>query len=357
MPRYRMISPVARQIAPWNLEVTDHSRWLELRRQGVGASDLPGLLGLTARGSAWETYLDKTGALPPEDLDDRWAEMIWFGHEMEAVAAKRFRHRHPGTQTHRIGMVERADQPWMRASLDRRVTGCPGGPCLFECKNRSAWVAKEWDPDGDPDRAPDAPIVQTQWQLMVTGYGHGHLVAVIGGNELREYRIDADPKFQETLFEEGRWFWHDCVLAGVAPPIGASEREGKILARLWDVDPDAIKTADDAIEARSLALHAAKERAKAAVLAADQLEYELEQWLGPCEVALAGDGRRLFTWKQNSTFRDTAFREEQPEAFAKYSRTVQVTDTKMLADEDPELFRSYRARQFRLSPLPREDRP
>lgn len=362
--RRRLVTPWAYRVCPAGLETADRPAWLALRREGLGGSDIAAVLGLDVdpktgrpRRTAWQVYLDKTGALGDDDeLTERQEELIWFGHAMEPVAARRFRMLNPGVRLARMGMLARADAPWMRVNVDRRVYGCPDGPCGWEGKNRNAYTARDWDAGGDPDKVPDAPAAQCHWAMIVTGWTHWHLTAVIGGNELRTYRIDANPALHRTMVAEASWFWHDCVLAGVAPPVDASERTGRILARLWDVAEGAVKDAGPDQLAAVARLRAAAAQENRYAQEADALRHELQAWLGEAEIALdPATGKPAFTWKQNSSFRESAFRDEQPDAWATYARTVRVTDTALLNDKDPDLFRAYRARQFRLSAAPKEN--
>jgi putative phage-type endonuclease len=355
----KMVSAAARQIAPYNLQWTDRDAWLALRREGVCGSDIPVICGAPAFGrTRWQLYLDKTGALPDEPMTPRQAESIRFGHRMEAVAASEWAERFPGARLVRVGMLQNVAEPWMRVNIDRRLTFCPDGdgPCGWECKNRGAYTSREWDTGGDPDKIPDGPVLQSHWGMIVTGYRHWHIAVVIGGNELRAYRLEADGELHTTMREEAAWFWHRCVRAGVAPPVDETERTGQILARLWEVDPGKVQTADDAVIARRIALDAAAEAAGKYTAEADRLKHELQEWLGEAEVGLhPATGKPLISWKQNGTFREGAFREEQPEAWAKYARPVLVTDTKALADADEKLFRAYRSRAFRTHALPKEE--
>lgn len=358
----RMVTPYAQQVARWNLQETSRAAWIELRRGGLGGSDVPAVAAMDPARSRWEVYLSKVA--PDLDRDEpedgsRLEERFWFGHQMEHVAARRFKMRHPGTRVSRLGMIARKDAPWMRVNVDYMVHGCPDGPCILEIKNRDKFAARDWDPDGDPEKIPDAAAIQTLWGLIVlggpaAGYSHAHLLAVIGGNELREYTIRYDPALAATVTEEGSWFWHEHVLTRVPPPVDATERTGKILARLWDVDEDAIITAGPDEEALVARLRAADASADTAVKAAALIEHELMVAMGPAEVLLAKDGHRLVTWKQNSTFREGDFRKEQPELAAAYSRSKDVTDTQRLAADHPKTYRAYRARAFRIAPLPKE---
>jgi len=356
----RMVTRQAMQLAPASLEATGREAWLALRREGIGGSDIAAILGMARRGqfgrTAWQVYLDKTGQYVDADIvDDDAEEQAWFGHQAEVIAARRFRMKNPGTRLVRVGMMARADAPWMRVNADRLVRGCERGPCGWECKTRSAYLAGQWGRDGgDPDQVPEDVALQCHWSMIVTGYAHWHLSVVIGGNELRSYRLDANPGLHATMAEEARWFWHDCVLAGVAPPIDAAERTGRVLARLWDTDPDKIITADDATIALDGAYRAALAAAAAAQAEADQLRHELMAWTEDAEVVLHPDGHKLWTWKQNGPFRETAFRADRPQTWAEYARPASRTDTQLLEEKDPALYRQYRARTFRLSAHPKE---
>lgn len=351
----RMVTPVARQVAPGNLEQADHAAWQELRRGYVCASDVPQATGaqdpdgrpLYGR-TRWQLYVAKvSGTAAP--VSERQDEQYRFGHRMELLAADEWRWRHPGARLARVGMLASTVYPWLACNLDRRVFGCPdgGGPCAWECKSRGQYAARDWDTDGDPDAIPDGPMLQAQAQLIVTGYRHLHLVVVIGGNELREYRVNADEVLQKMLIEETRWFWYECVQARHAPPIDASERTGQILARLWEVAPDKVRLATPDDLDRIGELRAAKKAAKDWAEEAARLKHEMEQVIGDAEALTdPATGEQVVTWKRNGTFREADFRAEQPEAFAAYAEPVLVTNTERLEREDPGLYGRYRARQL-----------
>jgi putative phage-type endonuclease len=347
------VTPAARRIAPAGLEHTDRPAWLELRRGYVCASDVPQATATPGYGrTRWQLYVEKvSGVTAP--VSDRQAEQFRFGHRMEGVAAAEWLDRNPGARLARVGMLASRRYPWLAANLDRRVYECPDGdgPCAWECKNRWQGASREWDTDGDPDAIPDGPMLQAQAQLIVTGYSHLHLVVVIGGHELRPYRIDADEVLQKLILQETRWFWDECVQKRQAPPIDATERTGQILARLWDVDPAKVRLADSDALDRIAELRAAKQTAKGWKEEVERLKHELEQRIADAEALTdPATGEPVVTWKQNGTFRETEFRDEQPEAFDRYAVPVMVTDTQRLAREDPKLFAAYRARQLIIKP-------
>jgi putative phage-type endonuclease len=346
-----------RKLAPASLDVTDHAAWLMLRRGGIGGSDAPAVLGLDGYRTRWQVWVDKVSGDVDVFTDDQ-REALEFGHDMEALIARRWgRHRHGrGARVARCGTLARKDKPWMRVNLDRLVTGCPlnDGPCLLECKNRSAFQAAQWSRDGDIEKVPDGPVIQTQHALMVTGFTHGHLAAEIG-QRLHAYIVPADARLQKTLAEEEEWFWHDHVLAGTPPPIDGTERTGKILARLWDADPDLIVPATAGQLATVERLRRMIVFAAEAAEAAEAVRHELQQQMGEAEILAHPDtGKPVATWKRNGAFVESRYRVTRRRVPAAWQRTVRRIVPESVADADPDGYRAARARVFRLSAPPKE---
>lgn len=340
-----------RQIAPAGMEHADREGWLELRRRYVCASDAPLAAGAEVYGrSRWQLYVEKRTGVTSE-VSDRQAEQYRFGHRMEAVAAAEWRDRYPGARLARLGMLESVMHPWLAANLDRRVAGCPDGdgPCGWECKNRNQYAAREWDHDGDPDAIPDGPMIQTQVQMIVTGWSHIHLAVVIGGNELRPYRVDADEVLQKLLIDETRWFWYDCVQAGVAPPIDATERTGHILARLWQVDPAKVLPADPETLDLISELRAAVGYSGGWSDEVDRLKHELEQRMQDAEaITDPATGTPLLTWKQNGTLRENDLKRDHPDLWEQYAEPATALNTARLARDHKDTHAAYRSRVLRI---------
>jgi putative phage-type endonuclease len=344
----------ARRLAPASLEDTDRDAWLELRRGGIGGSDAPSIMGMDGYSSAWRVWLDKVVG-PQDTFTEDELEAMEFGHEMEALIARRWARRHavPGRLA-RCGMLAHPEHPWMRVNLDRRVSDCGlgRGPCILECKHRSAFQGGKWSRTGDPEDIPDGPPIQVQHALMITGYSHGHLAAELG-HQLRSYVIEADQRLQKTLLEEESWFWHDHVLTRVPPPIDGSERTGRILDTLWGAEPGKILAADGDLAGLVASLRAARGAADELAAVADRQENELKQAMGEHEILTGADGRPLATWKRNGPFRSSAYLADHPDSpyrhqVALSDRQVTLTDTAALAAADEGTYRSYRARVLRL---------
>jgi putative phage-type endonuclease len=351
-----MITPTAYQVCSPRLEHRNRPRWLTHRRDGVGGSDAaPVVLGQAGRYTRWQVWHDKTLA-PPPAAEEEQPEWIEFGHVMEPVMARLWARRVkiPG-RMHKPGMLAHLDRPWLRVNLDRIVDDCGlgRGPCIVECKNRSAYQSKEWGEDADS--VPDAPALQVHHGLMVTGFDHGHLLATIGGNQLRPYLIEADPELHKMMLDAESAFWFENCIAGEPPAIDGTERTGEILARLWQVDPGKVAVASPEASESLAVIRALKAEIAALEEEKDRRAHEIQQAMGDAEVLTDAAGRELATWKQNSTFRANDFAAAVPVLAAGYELPAVRYDTKLLGVEHPDLYRQYRARAFKVK-TPREER-
>lgn len=301
-------------IAPYDLAETDRETWLELRRSGVGGSDIGAIAGFNRYTTPYRVWLEKTGQAP-EVRDPELDRKAYIGSRAEAFIASLFAEE-TGLGVHRIGMLRRRDLPWMLVNLDRQVTGCPDGPCILEIKNRSQYRASEWDAG-----VPDDTECQAHWGIGVTDYSHGHAAVLIGGNEFRHYRIERDEDILNGLIAIGSKFW-DMVTTRTAPPIGPTQADAELLAALFaDAVPD-LEVAVDAGEAQRWMAQraAAKDAIDLAEAQATEAENRLKLMLGNGTVALV-DGKPAYTWKPVPARRVDAKRlkVEQPDIYARYA--------------------------------------
>jgi putative phage-type endonuclease len=339
----RKVTPTGVLVAASGLP---EAEWLQLRRSGIGGSDVAALLGMSRYTSPFELYLDKRGELPDLPRSPELARAAYWGHRHEAEIAEAFAEIH-GLKVRRVGLLRHETEPWRLANLDRQVYGCPDGPCLLECKSRSAYKAHEWGPSGDPNGVPDDEALQTNWYLGVTGYGHAHVGVLINGNDDRYYRIDRDPSLEADVTALARGFWQRTV-DGNPPPVDGSQAVTELLASLWAGREGAEKViGPDEVNPLKAELKRAQEAAKEAERQVADAKNQMALLLGDAEAAV-WDGQVLFTRKQNGTFAEKRFAEAHPELHAKYTRTVDVFDPKALAADNPELYRAFRARVLRV---------
>ncbi|WP_228975023.1 YqaJ viral recombinase family protein [Streptomyces sp. DH12] len=269
----RRVTPTGRLILPAD---ADRADWLAARRDGIGSSDVPAILGLVEQNPPLKVYLDKRG----EDIDDAGEAAFWGTvHEEPVARVWAMRNR---SVIRRVGLVAHVDHPHRMTTLDRRITECPLAederiPCALEVKTRSAFKSAQWHAG-----PPDDVLAQILHQISVCGYEHMHYAVLIGGNEYHQGVVRADQYADviadiETAVDR---FWTNHVQPGVPPePTGNPEHIVSLYRRLHpersgsvDIDrhDDALDALHDYEQAR-LAEAAAKHQktaAKARMLAA-----------------------------------------------------------------------------------------
>lgn len=283
----RRVTPTAALVLPAS---ADRAAWLDARKDGVGSSDVPALMGVhVAKHGPQHVYYDKLGQL----TDDNAGERALWGTLHEETVAREWARRNR-TVIRRVGLVSRIDAPWMMSTLDRRCTECPLNPdlreaCAVEIKTTDKMLAGRWRAF-----APDYVLAQTLWQIDITGYDHIHVAVLIGGNDYRQFvvRREGNEQLIEDIRTIASRFWHDHVLAGVEPePLGTESVDSMV--DLYDrLNPDRTDVVDLTRHASAFDdLHdyengrlaeAAGKRAK------DAAKVRLLAALGPAAIAVMG---------------------------------------------------------------------
>jgi putative phage-type endonuclease len=177
--------------------------WLDRRRQGVTASEIPVLMGLVSGewGSPYKLYWQKTGDLPADDQSDR----LRLGHVLEPYIAGRFMERRPEfCISGGRALYAHPERPWQLATPDRLVQEGPPSyglverdgiidvahTAVLECKSWGTFDG--WGPDGS-DEIPVHIRAQALWQADVMQVTTAYVACVfLPGGQLRVYELTMD---------------------------------------------------------------------------------------------------------------------------------------------------------------------
>jgi putative phage-type endonuclease len=182
------------------------AEWLEARRQGITASEIAVLMGLSPWSSPYALYHRKTGDLPEQDDNDAMA----LGRYLEEFVCHSFRQRRPEFRVTGDGrsIYAHADRPWQMATPDRLLYECqagdsgPGCTCLYpmavlECKTSSSYDG--WGEDGT-DEIPVHYRCQVLWQMDVLGVTTGYVACLfLHSRQLRVYELIRDSQAEHDL--------------------------------------------------------------------------------------------------------------------------------------------------------------
>ncbi len=230
----------------------DRATWLEARRKGIGSSDIANIVGVApaGRGGSLGVWRSKVLAAESEIPE----ELAYWGNEEEPLLLRRYQRDHPECfvlgPTLRVndwGRTEYVDQedvehdlvthpevPIAMASLDG--VAYVGDllahepievSAILECKNVNAY-ARGWGADGEADAVPEHLRVQVVWQMGVTGWHQGVILALHGGNDFREHPITWDPELFDYLLSEAVQFWTVHV-EGNKPPLPENAEQARMM--------------------------------------------------------------------------------------------------------------------------------
>lgn len=239
---------------------------------------------------------------------------MYWGTVLEPIVAQHYSKR-TGNKVRRVNAVlQHPNEPFMLANLDREIVGNADVQVL-ECKTAGIHGAKLWT-----DGVPEYVQVQVMHQLAVTGKRAADVAVLIGGQELRVYRMERDEQMIAHLIELERQFWH-YVETDTAPPADGSDSAETALRCLFPHDNgESIDFSHD-VDLNHVFddLLAIRQTLKANEARESLLRQRIEQEMGSASKAQFQSG--TVTWKRSkdSLVLDAAkLCSEQPELVAQY---------------------------------------
>lgn len=200
------------------------------RHEYIGGSDIAVIMGMSRYKTPLKLWAEKTQKLPTSDLSN--VEAVEMGTELEQFVADMFTKKTGKTVRRAPKTYCHPDYPYMRAHVDRLVTGTDE---LLECKTCSVFKADEWEfetveeeqPDGTIKKIqvasiPKEYILQVMWYLGITGRKIGHLAVLIGGQRFRTRYIEFDQELFDAMVVAAKEFWEK-VQNDIPPAIMAND--------------------------------------------------------------------------------------------------------------------------------------
>ncbi len=260
----------------------DRSRWLALRRDGIGASDAAAVLGVSPWSSPMDVYAEKLGLYGELDVEDSPSEYARWGKILEPFVINDYRQA-TGRWVKREGRLLRSRaRAWQQTTLDARQRR-PGdrSPGLLEIKTTKF----QWD------GIPDDLYAQIQHQFAVTGFRWGSLATWNRMScELTWQDLDRDDRYIDELNRVERDFWLR-LNSGEPPDPDASEHTARALRAIFpkpiegkivDLDGSFIDLTDE--------LEQAKREVAGAIEQRRSLENQLKTAIGDAEAGVLPNG-------------------------------------------------------------------
>lgn len=249
--------------------------WLAWRRGGIGASELPAILGMDKYRSEYTLALQKRG-----ELELRENEAQAWGHRVQGVALDAYSEREGVKVRHIRTTVVSRRYPHVYASLDGRV-----GRKGVEVK----LTRERWD-DGPPPRV----TIQCQAQMGVVGLDTVDVVKVATHWQAPEvYTVERNDIAIAELLPMGEEWYLRYVLGDELPPVDGSRAASDRLNAITG-PPEMVADGDQI--ALAIRLHALRQAQKQAEADERVVANLLKDSMHGAEV-LVGKGVRV-SWRQ-----------------------------------------------------------
>jgi putative phage-type endonuclease len=241
---------------------------MEDRKSYIGGSDIAAAMGVSRWKTPLQLWAEKTGQVEPEDISEK--EYVVLGSELEEFIARKFE-RKTGIKVRRAPCrYVSQTHPFMACQIDRLCTGTED---LLECKNVSAWKAKEWE----GEEIPIEYILQVSWQLMITKRKTGYIAALVGGNKFLWKKVEADQELFDKMFAVACDFWK--MVEDKVPPVAESD-DNRFMLELYPTAGDQIKEASQDVTTAIAQLQLTKAEIINLEKVKDDLEAKLKAVIG-----------------------------------------------------------------------------
>lgn len=157
------------------------AEWLELRRQGLGASDMAAVMGVSPYKTPYQLWAEKTGATPEQKV----GAAANRGVILEDAVGQYYEQERGVKLRKSNGIVRLRKHPRIMASLDRTIVGEPKG--IVEIKTSASPRWSMWP-------VPPEVVIQTHVQMGITGAEWCDVVALLGGLVFKIERVQFDPE-------------------------------------------------------------------------------------------------------------------------------------------------------------------
>lgn len=287
--------------------IENRAEWLEARRQGIGGSDAPAIVGVSPWRTPLDVYEDKLGEAPERDDNEA---MAW-GRALEPVIRQAYSDR-TGYAVALPAMLAHPKHDWMLANLDGIAND---GRRVLEIK--TARTAQGWGEEGS-DMIPLPYLIQVQHYMAVTAIPVADVAVLIGGSDFRVYEVPADAELQAGIIEQEAELWGRIQRRDPPDPVTFAE----VRKRFGQAPASGVVEATGAVFGKALTLQNLVAEIKTLEERADDCRAEIMRALGDKGDTLMYAGNVLATWKLAKApqrFDSKGFAKEHPELAAQFT--------------------------------------
>lgn len=277
---------------------------IEIRRTGIGGSDIAAALGQSRWKSRLELYLEKIG-----EFQTKESEAMYWG----TIHEPNIRQAYCDRERVSVETPELAFRHPSHEFLLYHADGVTSHDKVFEAK--SSATTQGWGEPGSDD-VPLEYLLQVQHGMYCTGYSEADIAVLFHGNKLEIYRVPADPELQEMMIDGAREFWQRVIDRN--PPEPTTLNDFRLA---WKKTTGAVRVVDAATT--NLCAKLANIKAQIDILETQkaQLEEAIKGVVRDADAIQSESGDVLAAWKftkAGEKFNIDLFKEENPETYEAY---------------------------------------
>lgn len=262
---------------------------MEIRKHGIGSSEVAAVVGLNPWTSPYDVWLEKTEQMEPF----RGNEATEWGKILEPEILKRYEARTGKLLNFPDRTFQHKDRDWQLATPDATI---PAESTVVEAKDVGFRMAGGWGDEGT-DQVPPYYLTQVTWQLSTLDWDLAHVAALID-RKLGLYVVPRDRELEAILLERVERFWTKHVLADIPPEITYTDRTQEWIRKTFASHNDLLRPASEEETIMMGMLKAARLRKEEYESVEDSLKLRLQVAIGH-DQGIAGDGFKA-TWKMDN---------------------------------------------------------
>ena len=226
--------------------ITNEQR--EMRKTGIGGSDVSAILGLSKYRTPLTVYMEKLGL----KSDTPTNQHMEFGNELEPFILSKYADMQAKYSLKEVTLQtdiptqRHKDYPFLLANVD----GLTNDNIIVEAKNVGIYGDKG-DYNGHAwgqqrtSQIPNSYLLQVAHYCMVMDKPEAHIVPYFGGSDIRIYIYHRNAEFEQNIQRICSHFWHEHVLKRVPPLDKCTFTD---LGQLWkSIDTESKAVADSYI--------------------------------------------------------------------------------------------------------------
>jgi putative phage-type endonuclease len=285
--------------------------WLAFRKNGIGGSDVPAILGVSRFKTPHDVWLDK---ITPE-INKIDSPRMKAGRKLESTIADWWAEDY-GFQIRRDNKIRiHPTIPILFGDLDRTIISPDRGMGILEAKNTNGRTFKQWEAEGI---SMDYYFQIQHYFMVMPQVTWGAAAILVDGWDLKSMDLEPNKEIIDMLEAKLVTWWNKYVVPKVPPPPINLNDTKKMYPAPFSLTTI---TADLMILAKTLDLNAVRNEIDKMKVQEDILTVAIQDFIKENEALVDADGKTLATWKKDKdgkTFDTKTFLKDHFDLYEKY---------------------------------------